>query len=96
MMTGETALGTVARGEAPRRMSDSTQDLERALSHDLESLAEDRIADDSFAEELYRALTNTTWRKHGGRAGHAPGERCPQITRRYSASTSDRCAAVSS
>lgn len=51
-------------------MSDSTQDLERALSHDLESLAEDRIADDSFAEELYRALTNTTWRKHGGPEGH--------------------------
>jgi len=42
---------------------------EQTLSHDLESLDE-RLADDSFAEELYRALTNTTWRKQDGPDGH--------------------------
>ena len=50
-------------------MSEQTQPLEQTLSHDLESLGE-RLADDSFAEELYRALTNTTWRKHRGPEGH--------------------------
>ncbi len=50
-------------------MSEQTQPLEQTLSHDLESLGE-RLADDSFAEELYRALTNTTWRKQDGPDGH--------------------------
>ncbi len=50
-------------------MSEQTQPLEQTLSHDLESLGE-RLADDSFGFELYRALTNTAWRKQDGAEGH--------------------------
>jgi hypothetical protein len=42
--------------------------LERELVADLESLRE-RLADEKFARELYRALTRTRWTKDG-RDGH--------------------------
>ena len=42
---------------------------ERELIKDLESLGA-VLADDSFGEELYRALSNTTWRKSDGPDGH--------------------------
>ena len=42
---------------------------ERELIKDLESLGS-VLADDSFGEELYRALANTSWRKADGPDGH--------------------------
>ena len=42
---------------------------ERELIKDLESLGS-VLADDSFGEELYRALANTAWRKADGPDGH--------------------------
>jgi hypothetical protein len=50
-------------------MTSSIDTLERELVHDLASLG-DQIADDRHSEALYRALTNTTWRKAGGPEGH--------------------------
>jgi len=51
-------------------MTETTSDeLERALVRDLEVFG-DRFRDEQFSTELYRALTNTTWRKRGGPEGH--------------------------
>jgi hypothetical protein len=49
-------------------MTEAT-DLERTLVRDLESLG-DRLADEEFCTELYRALTNRVWRRSGGPDGH--------------------------
>ncbi len=50
-------------------MSARAETLERQLAEDLASL-EDRLRDEEFSSELYRALTNNTWRKEGGPDGH--------------------------
>jgi lysine/ornithine N-monooxygenase len=50
-------------------MIDTTDELERALVRDLEVLG-DRFRDEQLAAELYRALTNTVWHKHGGPDGN--------------------------
>jgi hypothetical protein len=50
-------------------VTDSTDDLERELLRDLFPLRH-RVREDWFATELYRALTNTAWRKQGGPEGH--------------------------
>ena len=47
----------------------TTEDLERELIRDLGTL-EERFADDEFSRDLYRALTNSIWRKDGGPDGH--------------------------
>jgi hypothetical protein len=47
----------------------TTETLERELVRDLHAL-EERFADDEFASELYRALTNRIWRKQDGPDGH--------------------------
>jgi hypothetical protein len=46
-----------------------TETLERELVRDLQTV-EERFADEEFASELYRALTNNIWRKQGGPDGH--------------------------
>ncbi len=51
-------------------MAQAAETLERELVRDLETLA-DRIGrDEEFCGDLYRALTNNRWRKHGGPEGH--------------------------
>ncbi len=45
-----------------------TGDIEQALVRDLDQLG-DRLLDDAFSTELYRALTNRRWRKDGGPEG---------------------------
>lgn len=47
----------------------STQYLEEQLRRDLFPLRE-RLREDWFATELYRALTNATWRRQDGPDGH--------------------------
>src|SRR4051812_49539824 len=47
----------------------STETLERELISDLEQM-EDRLADEEFSTELYRALTNNVVRKQDGPDGH--------------------------
>lgn len=42
--------------------------LERELLHDLSAL-EEELRDQSFGEELYKALANTKWRKPGSGEG---------------------------
>ena len=46
-----------------------TDTLERELLGDLRRLG-DRLRDEEFAGDLYRALCNRVWRKEGGPAGH--------------------------
>ena len=53
----------------PRGVADDTADLEDALLRDLFPLR-DRLRDEWFARELYRALTSTAWRKRDGPDGH--------------------------
>ncbi len=43
--------------------------LERELLTDLHTIRT-RFGDDEFSSDLYRALTNTVWRKAGGPEGH--------------------------
>jgi len=50
-------------------MTAGTDILERALTQDLESL-DDALDDDSFGEELYRALASRRWRKPAAGEGH--------------------------
>jgi hypothetical protein len=45
-------------------MPDDTEALERALAADLATLG-DRLAEERFSAELYRALTNTRWYRDG-------------------------------
>jgi hypothetical protein len=45
-------------------MPDDTDALERALAADLATLG-DRLAEERFSAELYRALTNTRWYRDG-------------------------------
>jgi hypothetical protein len=45
-------------------MAPDTDNLERQLFDDLSSLG-DRMVDEKFCHELYRALTNNEWRKKG-------------------------------
>jgi alkylated DNA repair dioxygenase AlkB len=45
-------------------MPDDTDALERALAADLATLG-DRLAEERFGSELYRALTNTRWYRDG-------------------------------
>jgi len=45
-------------------MPADTDDLERQLVHDLTGLG-DRMADERFCHELYRALTNNEWTREG-------------------------------
>jgi hypothetical protein len=45
-----------------------TGDIERALARDLDQLG-DRLLDEEFSTELYRALANRRWRKDGGPDG---------------------------
>ena len=44
--------------------------LERALLTDLRDVALHGFGDDEFSGDVYRALTNTVWRKEGGPEGH--------------------------
>ena len=46
-------------------MSGDSEQLERELSEDLETLGE-RFADEEFSTEMYRALANNVWRKGSG------------------------------
>ena len=50
-------------------MDASADTLERELVRDLAAL-DRRFADEEFSGDLYRALTNNTWRKRGGPEGH--------------------------
>src|SRR3954468_5962686 len=50
-------------------MASDTEALERTLQSDLDTLG-DRLVDEKFCGELYRALANRAWRKSGGPAGH--------------------------
>jgi hypothetical protein len=50
-------------------MASDTAGLQRELDSDLAALG-DRVADEHFAAELYRALANRTWSKS---TGEAPG-----------------------
>ena len=50
-------------------MTTGAETLERTLVEDLATL-EQRFVDEEFSSELYRALTNTRWRKEGGPEGH--------------------------
>src|SRR4051794_33460806 len=49
-------------------MTDDALELEQELARDLGTLGE-RLRDEEFTTELYRALTNRIWRKQGS-AGH--------------------------
>lgn len=49
-------------------MPHDTDELERQLVRDLDQTA-DRLSDDEFSTELYRALANNRWRKQGGPEG---------------------------
>ena len=44
--------------------------LERELLTDLRDVALHGFGDDEFSSDVYRALTNTVWRKPGGPEGH--------------------------
>ena len=50
-------------------MATEALELERELARDLGTV-EDRFADEEFASDVYRALTNNMWRKQGGPDGH--------------------------
>jgi hypothetical protein len=50
--------------------TETLERLERELLTDLRAAARERFIDEDFMIELYRALTNTTWRKPGGPEGH--------------------------
>ena len=50
-------------------MSPSTDALERQLINDLQTLGKMVQTDDSFEEELYRALANNQWHRQG-QGGH--------------------------
>ena len=60
---------TGAAGGKPADVPDRSPDLEDALLRDLFPLR-DRLREEWFARELYRALTNTAWRKQDGPDGH--------------------------
>ena len=60
---------TGAAGGKPADVPDRSPDLEDALLRDLFPLR-DRLREEWFARELYRALTNTAWRKQDGPEGH--------------------------
>jgi hypothetical protein len=61
-------------------MNDMADDLERVLVRDLEVLG-DRFRDEQLAADLYRALSNSDWRRHGGPDGRLTlaGERAREI-----------------
>src|SRR3954464_15087478 len=46
-------------------MATSTEELERELANDLQTLG-DLVHDDSFYPELYRGLAGVSWRREGG------------------------------
>lgn len=48
-------------------MTEPVASAEQALLADLEKIG-DRLVDEDFAVELYRALTNTTWSRADGRS----------------------------
>jgi len=50
-------------------MTAETEDLERELVADLATL-EERLADERFCSDLYRALAGRLWRKDAGPDGH--------------------------
>jgi hypothetical protein len=50
-------------------MDAATEELERELAADVGTL-DDRLVDEEFATELYRALAGRMWRKDGGPEGH--------------------------
>ena len=50
-------------------MASDPEALVSTLRHDLTRLGE-RLADDEFSTELYRALANRAWSRDGGAQGH--------------------------